>query len=477
MIESFTHKSENENLYIYDDQYRLSMLVHPEFEKAYEKSDDADSYYSKKYIYLKKHGFFGNPKLAQFRVLEEIMVKQNIISTNQIVFETTESCNLSCSYCALGELYEVGDIRNGKKIDTRYAINLLQYIIDHKPKGSRLTISFYGGEALLNIKFIKHIIEVANHLSNEKKIEIQYSMTTNGTLIHKCMDFLVANNFDLLISLDGNENNHSYRIFSKSNKNSFQKVIENIDMVKKFYPEYFFYHVNFNAVLHNRNSVKEIFEFIYMRYNKIPRISPLNKRDANLKEKDTLERMFHDVRQSEYESQKGDSGLKEIMRTESTSYVELAGFLKYYSINYYISNIKTLLHSVEKYLPTGTCPPFSKKIFLTTHHKLYPCEKISYKYSMGIMNDKLEVDIKEITYQYNFHYNHLTKFCQHCYLYKFCEECIFHMNNLDNIETKEFVCVRFHNQNAFKNKLYRIFSYIEKYPTDFSQILENLTYS
>ena len=33
--------------------------------------------------------------------------------------------------------------------------------------------------------------------------------------------------------------------------------------------------MNFNAVLHNRNSVKEIYEFIYSRYHKIPRISEL----------------------------------------------------------------------------------------------------------------------------------------------------------------------------------------------------------
>lgn len=46
-------------------------------------------------------------------------------------------------------------------------------------------------------------------------------------------------------------------------------------MIQKEYPEYFKNHIRFNAVLHNRNSVKEIYEFIYGRYKKIPRIAEL----------------------------------------------------------------------------------------------------------------------------------------------------------------------------------------------------------
>lgn len=67
MIQSFLFKSDNNNWYIYDDQHRLSVLVHPEFEKSYRKSVDADPYYLKKYAYLKAHGFFGKPKVVNFR--------------------------------------------------------------------------------------------------------------------------------------------------------------------------------------------------------------------------------------------------------------------------------------------------------------------------------------------------------------------------------------------------------------------------
>ncbi len=79
-------------------------------------------------------------------------------------------------------------------------------------------------------------------------------MTTNATLIHKHIDFLVDNKFNIMISLDGNEGNDSYRIIKKNNKNSFSKVIKNIDFIKDKYPDYFKNNISFNAVLHNQNS-------------------------------------------------------------------------------------------------------------------------------------------------------------------------------------------------------------------------------
>jgi len=476
MIQSFIHKSENDNFYLYDDQHRLSILLHPEFEKVYEKSTNSDQYYLKKYIYLKDHGFFAKLKHTGFSTMEESIVRENIIHAKQVVFEATDSCNLNCTYCALGENYEGYDERIGGKINTRYAINLLKYIFDLKPKNknSKLYISFYGGEALLNISFIKKIIEISKQLNAKKGIELEYSMTTNATLIHKHINFLVENKFRLLISLDGNEENHSYRILNKNNKNSFFKVIENIDMIQKDYPEYFSTHIKFNAVLHNKNSVKKIYEFIYSRYHKIPRITELNMREVKSDNKDKLARMFNSKWKSEKEYLQEESNLSRITHRELLLYRELSDYLKQFSINYYISNINALFHIVEKQLPTGTCTPFSKKIFLTNRNKLLPCERVNYKYSIGKVNENIEIDIPEITRQYNFYYEHLKKFCQTCYAYRFCGVCLFHLNNIDNVNAKEFVCDRFQDQKIFKNKLYRIFSFLEKYPNDFSEILENI---
>ena len=476
MIQSLIHTTENNNLYIYDDQRRLSMLIHPEFKKAYENSTDVNPYYLKKYAYLREHSFFAKSDFANFETVNESMVKESIIQTSQIVFEVTDSCNLNCTYCGYGELYEVFNARNHNNRNIRYAIKLLKYIIDlkHENKKNKLFINFYGGEPLLNINFIKQIIEVANQLNTDKKMVIEYSMTTNATLIHKYIDFLVANKFDLLISLDGNEENHSYRVFSKNKKNSFRKVIENIDMIQKNYPEYFVNYVNFNAVLHNRNSVKEVYGFIHTRYHKVPEISELVSNDIKPEKKELFEKIFHGRRKSEAAYQKEDSGKLLAIHYESLLYDELKNFLKRLSINYYISNITSLFDVEEKYFPTSTCLPFSAKIFLTNHNKLLPCERINHKYFLGEVDEDVMIDIQEITKQYNYYYDHFKKVCQTCYAYRFCGQCLFQIKNLDKLGTEEFVCDQFYDQKAFEKKMHRIFSFLEKYPKDFFQILENV---
>ena len=457
------------------------MLIHPELKKIHEqflekKTINIQSYYLKKYEYLKKHGFFSKFEFTNFASLDESTVKDTIIQTRQLVFEVTDFCNLNCSYCAYGDLYEGFEKRNFKNIETSHAINLLKYIVNIKPKNknNKLYIGFYGGEPILNIKFIKKIVNIANQLKSKKDIDFGYSMTTNATLAQNHIDFFVENKFRLLISLDGNKENHSYRIFRKSKDNSFSLVIENLDLIQNKYPEYFSEYVSFNAVLHNKNSVKDIYEFIYNRYNKIPKISELSLDNIKPQKEKILNTIFHSKRKSESEYLAKESEITQITHSESLHYDESTNFLKYNSINYYISNITSLLHNTEKIYPTDTCLPFSRKIFLNTHNQLLPCEKINFKYSIGKVDKDIIIDIPKITHQYNRYYNNLKRTCQHCYSFRFCGLCMFQIKNLEKLDTDEFICDRFYDQDSFKKKLYRIFSFLEKYPNDFFQILENV---
>ena len=220
-------------------------------------------------------------------------------------------------------------------------------------------VGFYTNKA-------KQIVELSKQLNLVKQLDLEYTMTTNTTLLHKYTDFLVANNFRLLISLDGNEKCHSYRTFGKDKKNSFHRVIKNLDKLQRDYPEYFLTNVSFNAVLHDRNSIKEIYEFIYNRYNKIPRISELNTRNVRSCNKDRFNSMYQSVTEGEIEFRREESDLTRLTHRNSLLYKELTDFLKYTSINYYISNVRELLYNIEKQLPTSTCTPFSKKVLLLT---------------------------------------------------------------------------------------------------------------
>ena len=149
-------------------------------------------------------------------------------------------------------------------------------------------------------------------------------------------------------------------------------------------------------------------------------------------------------------------------------------FLKHYSLNLYLSNTLYLLYDLIDSFPTGTCLPFQTRIFLNTHNNLLPCEKVSYKNFLGKVNDHVFINIPEIVQRYNSYYVHCKKVCQYCYGGRACSTCLLSLDNLDQLGVEEFVCPDFQNQKTFEDKLNRIFSYLEKCPSEFFQIINHL---
>lgn len=91
-------------------------------------------------------------------------VKECLATTPQITFEVTERCNLNCTYCGYGKLYSDKDSRSDRNLHADDAIAFLSFIKKLWEDGYDTTgesvvyISFYGGEPLLNMPFIKEIV-------------------------------------------------------------------------------------------------------------------------------------------------------------------------------------------------------------------------------------------------------------------------------------------------------------------------------
>ena len=220
----------------------------------------------------------------------------------QLVFEVTDACNLNCKYCAYGDLYEDYDKRQNKKMSFDTARRLIDYLFpfwvsqQNTSSKSILYISFYGGEPLMNMGLIKKIVEYTHSLHIPHR-HLKFSMTTNAILLEHHMEYLVEKDFSLLISLDGNKKNNSYRVDHRG-ESSFEKVIRNIDLLAKKHPNYFQKNVNFNSVLQNRSSVEEIYTFIKKRYNKIPNISDLNNIGIKKEKQEEFNSMFLSYKES-----------------------------------------------------------------------------------------------------------------------------------------------------------------------------------
>lgn len=402
-------------------------------------------------------------------------IKSALANTPQVVFEVTDACNLKCKYCGYGEFYDDYDNREDKMLPVEKAIRLIDYLADFWNSNmnisakSNIFISFYGGEPLLNMSFIK---EVVNHIENRVHClsrKFTYSMTTNALLLHRYMDFLEKHRFNLLVSLDGDKENTGYRI-DKAGKNAFERIIKNVNLLKDTYPDYFDKHVNFNAVLHNKNSVEEIYRFIKEKYDKIPRIGELNNSGIRADKLDEFMQTYRNSTESLHQSEHYEE-IERDMFVNTGSYQSLALFLHQYSGFVFKDYTDLLFEKSYKPLPTGTCIPFSKKLYVTVNGKILPCERIGHQFALGeITGTGIELDFEAIADKVNRYYAKMEKQCSKCKNIKSCIQCIY---NLPNPEKKP-VCKGFMDEKAFNGYFNAQMQFLEKNPEAYKKIMEEV---
>ena len=151
------------------------------------------------------------------------------------------------------------------------------------------TISFYGGEPLLNFSLIRDVVEYLE-VSN-RNLHFRYNMTTNGMLLDQYMDYLVDKQFHLLVSLDGDFSENGHRVLHDGSS-SFNRVFANVKLLQTKYPDYFKKFVDFNSVLSNLNDVSNLISFFQKEYGKTPSISEINPRGLDDCKIDTYRVMY-----------------------------------------------------------------------------------------------------------------------------------------------------------------------------------------
>jgi len=124
------------------------------------------------------------------RFLNKTDISYQLSNLRQIVFEVTDACNLRCKYCGYGEFYDDYDKRENKNLAIEDAIALFDYLTQfwqseqNASFNKNVFISFYGGEPLLNINFIKQVVKYLE--DNPCSVRhFVYSMTS--LLIRKCL--------------------------------------------------------------------------------------------------------------------------------------------------------------------------------------------------------------------------------------------------------------------------------------------------
>jgi uncharacterized protein len=484
MKSTFLVKTEKSNSYLIDIENKNILLIHPflsnmiqdkSMSKAQPSKDDV-IYYKNKFQYYIKHKLINNDAITkEMLFLNKDIINDSISNIKQVVFETTEKCNLECKYCFYGSYYSNNKKNKYINMPKIYTHNLLKYIcsnqasIYNKSYNNTLFISFYGGEPLMNSSLIKDVISKDfNKLLKSRKFK--YSITTNGTLLNNHIRFLKQNKIHITVSLDGDELCNCYRTF-KNGENSYKIVFSNLLSIKNMHPEYFKKYIHFNAVLHNKNSVQLILNYFNDTFQKTPNILELNNsgiRNEMLKEFSATYQNKIDSLMSSSDYRKIESKLFINLPSYKDAYIFLQQYLKY-TYNTY----EHLLSNEDSITPitTGTCIPFSRKMFVTANGKILPCEKISQEYELGFVdNNGVHIDTESIANRYNIYYKKMHKQCTICYRNTTCNQCIFQINNLNNNP----ICNGFMDENLFINYLSNNMNFWENHSSDYFRIMNNV---
>jgi uncharacterized protein len=478
--------TENGNSYCYSVSWRTSFFSHPVLsyaidpnssllDKLFEilnKEEDV-RYYEEFHEFLKAGGVLDEIDQSEL-VTGEIsnsLIEDQFAATRQVVFETTEACNLRCTYCGYSDVYsEFKDHGRWERKDTTKASfeqvkpfidDLLKAVNGPRNKGvnSRLAFSFYGGEPLMNFNFIRETVDYIKTL-HFRKNRIAFTMTTNAVLLKKHLKFLIDHNFKLLVSLDGNAESMKYRPFHNGKPSAFI-IDENLEYIRNTQPYFFENNIEFNAVLHDKNSVASLYDFFWEKYQKVPKIAELSSSGISDSGAEKFSKMNKKIQSSINDEHSEIFDIEEIKIGLPLS-KGLVSFLKNQTFNSFNTPQDLYKESFRKFIPTGSCTPFAKKIYLSVTGDMLPCEKVDRKYAMGSLIDDGYSNSELLKEKYNSWYNKASESCGTCYNAFNCNQCFM---SSDTILKSNYECPSYSDREKKAKHLSKLFSHFEDNPS------------
>jgi uncharacterized protein len=122
------------------------------------------------------------------------------IPVTELILYVSEECNLRCTYCFVNKKPRRMTLETGQKA--------VDYFLNRNISGTAydLTLSFFGGEPMLETELISQLIAYAKKPRDRVYKKIRFGATTNGTLAGPQVEKVIREGqLQLLISLDGDQ--------------------------------------------------------------------------------------------------------------------------------------------------------------------------------------------------------------------------------------------------------------------------------
>lgn len=141
----------------------------------------------------------------------------------------TEQCNLRCTYCYYRDTHAKRcAVMSDEVMEATVRLAVKKSI---EFQDSFLNFTFFGGEPLLRMDFIKKTVKFAkaqvkqNAGKLNKKLKLCFAINTNGTLLtDEIIKYLKREKFSVVISLDGPEKKHDISRVGVDGKGCFKAI-------------------------------------------------------------------------------------------------------------------------------------------------------------------------------------------------------------------------------------------------------------
>ena len=344
--------------------------------------------------------------------VNEAYLRRSVRDLTQMILEVTEDCNLRCSYCIYNNNYKYEKKLSGKHLDFETAKKGLGYIYETVKDrlDKRLTISFYGGEPFIQFELVKKVVKFAKSLF--KGWELTFGATSNATLLRdEIIEYLIAENFNLLVSLDGPQNNHDAKRVYKNGKGTFKKVWKALGRIKNRDVEYFNKKVSFNIVHSYDLPLFDIFQFF--NGNELIDVNRVSYSQVVTKDTNYYDNVEYDV-------EKIRNDFKLIFDKVTEKHINSEEFTPIEDKMYreFFTNKSLNIRPKNEY--DGTCF-FNSHLFLDIHGKFHVCESMNNTFPIGDIHQGFDFGrMVEISKQFG---EIRTKHCTDCEIRYLCRPC------------------------------------------------------
>lgn len=352
-----------------------------------------------------------HPKKMQFTWdnAEEILHKR----IAYLRLETTDQCNQRCNYCYFSGNYVTLRTHGNNIMSTATAFRAVDFLFQHSSDSPKIRISFYGGEPLLNFRTIKETVEYAKY---RFRTRVSFDIITNGVLLNdEIMEFLVRNEFWVILSLDGPSEIHDRNRVRIDGSGTFSKVWKNLNDMNLHYPIFFREKVSIRCTMTPPTTIQQMIDFFDSSFLAEQEVSFSTVCKTSSSPNDETRKWLLQITRDSYLNLQ-----KRLQSKQSDAFKYMPR-----SISDPVKNIlnrkPTLLGEVV--YPNKQCLPGARWPTVTTEGNIIICDAIGNNKDMLIGDIENGWNMKTITSVIDKYIN-VSQACLTCWLIRLCPCCL-----------------------------------------------------